>query len=105
MAQQSPPKPHDDAERTVLSGTVPGLRTRLITDTFSGTRQGPPTALISETSIAHSLPGRPAVATDSSGDLQPAKQVGRYQIVEKLGEARWRPSTAPTTRASIARWR
>jgi serine/threonine protein kinase len=86
MAQQTPPKPHDDAERTVLSGTQPGLRTRLITDTFSGTRQGPPTALISETSIAHSLPGRPAIATDSSGDLQPAKQVGRYQIVEKLGE-------------------
>ena len=72
MAQQTPPKPHDDAERTVLSGTQPGLRTRLITDTFSGRRQGPPTALICETSIAHSLPGRPAIATDSSGDLQPA---------------------------------
>jgi serine/threonine-protein kinase len=86
MAKEFPNKSSRDPERTVLSGTLPGPQTALITDTFSGTRQGPATRLITETSIAHSLPGRPALAADASGDLTPAKQVGRYQIVEKLGE-------------------
>lgn len=44
------------------------------------------TIIEKQTSLGHSLPGRAIGAVAVGEDLMPAREVGRYQIVDKLGE-------------------
>jgi serine/threonine-protein kinase len=44
------------------------------------------TVISTQTSIGHTLPGRSIGVVPIGGEAMPARQVGRYQIVEKLGE-------------------
>jgi hypothetical protein len=44
------------------------------------------TILGNQTSIGHSLPGRAIGKVEVGAEVLPAREVGRYQILEKLGE-------------------
>jgi len=44
------------------------------------------TILASQSSLGHSLPGRAIGKVEVGAEVLPAREVGRYQIVEKLGE-------------------
>jgi serine/threonine-protein kinase len=53
------------------------------------TKRGPAeeaTLLASQTSLGHSLPGRAIGKVEVDAEVLPAREVGRYQILEKLGE-------------------
>src|SRR5689334_9698604 len=44
------------------------------------------TIIETQTSLGHSLPGRAVAGVPVGEDVMPARLVGRYQIIEKLGE-------------------
>ncbi len=52
----------------------------------SGAKPDESTMVARQTSLGHSLPGRAIGTVEVDEELLPAREVGRYQIVEKLGE-------------------
>ena len=71
LDRQRDDAPHD-ANRAAASG--------------GGTADGGQTVITKHAVVGHSLPGRTVGTVIGHGDDVPAKQVGRYQILAKLGE-------------------
>jgi len=44
------------------------------------------TFIAKQTSLGHSLPGRAIGEVEVGAEVKPAREVGRYQVLEKLGE-------------------
>ena len=44
------------------------------------------TLVVRQDSLGHSLPGRAIGAVEVGAEVLPAREVGRYQILEKLGQ-------------------